>query len=142
MLPLFFFFDQMVVLHKLWKCVLFHLISFFFCSHHIQTWRVSLIGISQITKWYNITNFCVTSNMLHHKYNDKSFSGVSKKRVSQRNDPPPPPVAKWSPQSKMIPPSQNNLPNAKQSPNAKRSHYTVPLPCGEEPGFQTGHDSG
>ena len=127
MLPLFFFFDQMVVLHKLWKCVLFHLISFFFCSHHIQTWRVSLIGISQITKWYNITNFCVTSNMLHHKYNDKSFSGVSKKRVSQRNDPPP------TPRCKMIPSIQNDPPIAKQSPQRKTIPQCKTIPLHSSP---------
>ena len=43
--------------------------------------RVPLIDISQITKLYNLTNFCVTRNMFHHKHKDKSFSGVNKKQV-------------------------------------------------------------
>ena len=52
-----------------------------------------MLEISQITKWYNLTNFSVTSNMFHYKYKDKSFTGVTcetsfpaKKRVSLRNN--------------------------------------------------------
>ena len=44
-----------------------------------------MIDISQITKWYNLTNFCVTSNMFHHKYKDKSFSGVTYENFREGN---------------------------------------------------------
>ena len=33
----------------------------------------------------NVTNFCIISNLFHHKYNDKNFSKGNKKPVSLRN---------------------------------------------------------
>ena len=36
----------------------------------------------------NVTNFCIISNLFHHKYNDKNFSKGNKKRVSPRNQCP------------------------------------------------------
>ena len=33
----------------------------------------------------NVTNFCIISNLFHHKYNDKSFSNSNKKSVSLQN---------------------------------------------------------
>ena len=36
----------------------------------------------------NVTNFCIISNLFHHKYNDKNFNKGNKKPVSLQNQLP------------------------------------------------------
>ena len=52
--------------------------SFFFFLLITAAW---IVFLKKITKSYNLNNFCVKSNIFHHKYKDKCFSGVNKKRV-------------------------------------------------------------
>ena len=57
---------------------LFFLVFFFFCQ---------LLPSAQFLERYqscNVTNFCIISNLLHHKYNDTLLERVSRNPVSLR----------------------------------------------------------
>ena len=103
------------------------------CSWCFLLITVACIGFwKKVTKWYNLTNFCIINNMFHHKYEDKSFSGVIKKLVSLRDKFPCFP-ARWV--SMRDEPVKLN-PTFYKCPNLLKISHPISLPIFGHPTFR------
>ena len=82
---------NMTVVPVLWMTQ----IRYFILSFPSQIFLVEFLCQLLPSSWFlknsencNVTNFCIISNLFHHKYNDKIFRTGNKKQVPLRNQLP------------------------------------------------------